>query len=96
VRAEFVPEDVHLLPKKQRENIYEWCNQVPVLGFNSSRYDLSVIKNHFVENLAETANKITVAKNGNKMMFMHTEVFRFLDIINYLGPGTNYDKWVKA
>ena len=30
------------------------------------------------------------------MMFMHTEVFRFLDIINYLGLGTNYDKWVKA
>jgi len=30
------------------------------------------------------------------MMFMYTEVFRFLDIINYLGPGTNYDKWVKA
>ena len=96
VRAEFVPEEVHLLPKKQREKIYEWCNQVPVLGFNSGRYDLNVIKKHFVENLVETANKITVAKNGNNMMFIHTKIFRFLDIINYLGPGTNCDKWVKA
>jgi len=29
-------------------------------------------------------------------MFMHTWGFRFLDIINYLGPGTSYEKWVKA
>ena len=27
---------------------------------------------------------------------MHTWGFRFLDIINYLGPGTSYEKWVKA
>jgi len=66
VQVESVPEDVHLLSKKQREKIYEWCNQVPVLGFNSGRYDLNVIKKHFVENLAETANKITVAKMGTK------------------------------
>ena len=29
-------------------------------------------------------------------MFLLTEDFRFLDIINYLGPGTSYDKWAKA
>ena len=29
-------------------------------------------------------------------MFMHNEGFRFLDIINYLGLATSYDKWVKA
>ena len=91
-----MPEDVNLLPKKQREQINEWCNQVPVLGFNSGRYDLNVIEKYLVENITEMANKITVAKNGNKIMFMHTHSFRFLDIINYLGPGTNYDKWVKA
>jgi len=34
VRAEFVPEDMHLLPKDQQQKINEWCNQVPVVGFN--------------------------------------------------------------
>ena len=29
-------------------------------------------------------------------MFLLTWGFRFLDIINYLGPGTSYEKWVKA
>lgn len=29
-------------------------------------------------------------------MFMNTPNVRFLDIINYLGPGTSHDKWTKA
>ena len=96
VREEFVPEDVQLLPRKQREQINEWCNQVPIVGFNSGSYDLNLIKKYFVERLAEKNKKIKVAKKGNKTMFMHTDGFRFLDIINYLGPATSYDKWVKA
>ena len=96
VRAEFVPEDVHLLHKAQQQKIEESCNQVPVVGFNSGRYDLNLIKNHLAQRLAETTNKVRVAKNGNKTMFLLTWGFRFLDIINYLGPGTSYEKWVKA
>ena len=69
---------MYRLPKVQREKIEEWCNQVPVVGFNSGRYDLNLIKNHFAELLADTWS------------------FRFLDIFNYLGPRTNYAKWVKA
>jgi len=60
--AEFVPEDVHLLHKAQRQKIEEWCNQVPVVGFNSGRYGLNLIKNHLAERLAETTNKVRVAK----------------------------------
>ena len=96
VRAEFMPADVNLLPKAQRQKIEEWCDQVPVTGFNSGTYDLNLIKNHFVEHLANTTGKVRVAKNGNKIMFLLTCGFRFLDIINYLGPGTSYEKWVKA
>ena len=96
VHAEFIPEDVHLLPKEQREKIREWCDQVPTLGFNSGTYDLNMIKNYFVGVLAEEEKKTRVAKKGNKVMFLLTWGFRFLNIINYLGPGTSYEKWVKA
>ena len=96
VRDEFMPADVNLLPKDQRKKIEEWCDQVPVLGFNPGTYDLNLIKNYFAERLADTTNKVRVAKNGNKIMFLLTSGFRFLDIINYLGPGTSYEKWVKA
>ena len=96
VRDEFMLADVALLPKDQRKKIEEWCDQVPVLGFNSGTYDLNLIKNYFAERLADTTNKVRVAKHGNKIMFLLTSGFRFLDIINYLGPGTSYEKWVKA
>ena len=96
VRAEFMPADVKLLPKDQRKKIEEWCDQVPVLGFNSGTYDLNLRKKYFAEKLADTTIKVRVAKNGNKIMFILTSGFRFLDIINYLAPGTSYEKWVKA
>ena len=96
VRDEFMPADVNLLPKDQRKKIEEWCDQVPVTGFNSGTYDLNLIKKYFAERLADTTNKVRVAKHGNKIMFLLTCGFRFLDIISYLGPGTSYEKWVKA
>ncbi|XP_078347123.1 uncharacterized protein LOC144632369 [Oculina patagonica] len=54
VRAKFMPKDVGLLPKAQRQKIEEWCNQVPVVGFNSGSYDLNLIKNNFADRLADT------------------------------------------
>ena len=95
-RAACVPDDVKMLPKAQRIKIEEWCAQVPVLGFNSGRYDLNLIREHFAERLSDTTGKVRVAKNGNKIMFLLTQEFRFLDIINYLGPGTSYEKWIRA
>ena len=96
VKATFMPDDVKMLTKTQRLKIEEWCNQVPVLGFNSGRYDLNLIREHFAERLSDTTGKVRVSKNGNKIMFILTNNFRFLDIINYLGPSTSYEKWVKA
>ena len=96
VRAAFMSNDVKMLTKTKRLKIEEWCDQVPVLGFNSGRYDLNLIREHFAERLSDTTGKVRVAKNGNKIMFILTKNFRFLDIMNYLGPGTSYEKWVKA
>jgi len=85
VHAEFVPEDVHLLPKEQWEKIREWCNQVPILGFNLGTYDLNLIKNYFASVLAKEEKKIRVAKKGNKVMFLlsrgarHHQLSRFRD-----------------
>ena len=40
VRQEFMPKDIHLFTRKHRNDLVEWCDQVPVLGFNCGRYDL--------------------------------------------------------
>ena len=96
VRREFMPNDIHLFTRKRLRAMTEWCDQVPVLGFNCGRYDLNLIKEHFAELLADTTSKVQVAKKANTTMFMKTDHFLFLDIINYPGPGTGYEAWVKA
>jgi len=49
IETEYLPVDNDLLPKKQQQKIRDWCAQVPVLGFNSGKYDLNLIKEYFVD-----------------------------------------------
>ena len=86
--------EVHL-PKKVK-NLWKTCvNQVPVFGFNSGRYDINMIKEYFVKNLAGISD-VNVAKKGNSYMFLSTPKFKFLDIKSYLAPGLSYAAWCRA
>ena len=85
---------VHLPGKVQ--NLWKtWVNQVPVFGFNSGRYDINMIKEFFVKDLAEISN-VKVAKKENSYMFLSLPIFKFLDIKSYLAPGFSYDAWCRA
>ena len=87
-------ERVHL-PGKVR-NLWEtWVKQVPVFGFNSGRYDINMIKEYFVKDLAEISD-VKVAKKENSYMFLSLPIFKFLDIKSYLAPGLSYDAWCRA
>ena len=67
------------------------CRRVQLRKLRSESY-----KKAIREAFGDATGKIRVAKSGNKIMFLLTKCLRFLDIINYLGPGTSYEKWVKA
>ena len=82
--------------EKKEDPIWRnWVNQVPVFGFNSGRYDINMIKEYFVKNLAIISD-VNVAKKENSYMFLSTSNFKFLDIKNYLVPGLSYDAWCRA
>ena len=83
------------IPEKQGEEIVKWFHQVPVLGFNSGHYDLKLIRQHFIPLLAKDPDTFAAEKNG-RIMFINTPKFKFLDVLNYLGPGITYEKWVKT
>ena len=83
------------LPGKVRNLWKTWVNQVPVFGFNSGRYDINMIKEYFVKNLAGISN-VNVAKKENSYMFLSLPQFKFLDIKSYLAPGLSYDAWCRA
>ena len=87
-------DSVHLPVNVQ--NLWKtWVKQVPVFGFNSGRYDINMIKEYFVKDLAEISN-VNVAKKGNSYMFLSLPNFKFLDTKNYLAPELSYDAWCRA
>ena len=90
----YMPPDLDSLSKKQQALINQWCNQVPVVGFNSGRYDLNLIRKYFISHLGQ--EDVVSAEKQGQIMFMKTPQFLFLDITNYLSPGITYDKWVKT
>ena len=71
-----------------------------MIGFNSGKYDLNLIKRYFMEEIAKADEdgvpKIFVARKENNYMFLTTEKFKFLDIRNFLAPGLSYDAWCKS
>ena len=82
-------------PYKTLENqLQVWLNQLPVVGFNSGRYDLNAIKIFFVPLLIH--NNAAVIKRQNTYMCLYTEKLKFVDICNYLASGVSYDKYLKA
>ena len=83
VKTTYMPPTGELgLSNKAHARMLEWCAEVPVVGFNSGRYDLNLIKEHFVEELADLGN-VHVGKKANTTMFIKTPTLLFLDIINY-------------
>ena len=95
VVKEFSFSDTEGIPEKQGDEIVKWFRQVPVLGFNSGHYDLKLIRQNFIPLLAQDPGTFAAEKNG-RIMFINTPKFKFLDVLNYLGPGITYEKWAKT
>ena len=71
-----------------------WLRQLPVIGFNSGKYDLNMIKRSFVPLLI--SNNAAVIKRQNTYMCLYTDELKFVDICNYLAPGVSYEKYLTA
>lgn len=56
---------------------------------------MNLIKKYFVTNISEERG-ISVAGKDGKTMLMATPEFKFLDVMNYVAPGTSYNIWVKT
>ena len=86
--------------KTLEKQLKAWLHQLPVLGFNSGRYDLNAIKKFFVpllihNNTAERASCFVI-KRQNNFMCLSTDKLKFLDMVNFLAPGVSYAKYLTA
>ena len=86
--------------KKLLDQLFSWLQQLPVIGFNSGKYDLNMIKRFFVPFVLapreDQDESCFVIKRQNTFMCFSTNKLRFLDIKNYLAPGVSYEKYLKA
>ena len=79
-----------------KEDFEKYCKQMICLGFNSSNYDLNLIKSHLAKHLnMDQANVFTVKRN-NQYACLASDTLKFLDITSYLSPGINYATFLKA
>ncbi|KAG2867354.1 hypothetical protein PC113_g2009 [Phytophthora cactorum] len=82
---------------KQRSDygkIKQQIDQVPVLGFNSGRYDINLIKNDLFAVIG-TDNIVSVIKNPSYMCIATSDM-KMLDISNYVPAGTSYSKYLST
>ena len=80
-----------------KDELLNYIRRVPVIGFNSGRYDLNLIKREFHSYFSDQdSREIKVIKRCNQYIAVYTENLLFLDIFNYLAPGYNYANYLKA
>ena len=83
--------------RRIQNNLETYMTEIPVLGYNSSKYDLNLIKSRFAECLDLAAGKKNfVVKKCNQYMCISNGEFKFLDISNLVAPGFSYDKFIKS
>lgn len=74
-----------------------YMRQVPVLGFNSAKYDLNLIKRWLAKHLNMHDDPGTfVVKKNNTYACIATESLKFLDMSQFLAAGSSYAGFLKA
>ena len=74
----------------------QWMTEMPVIGFNSAKYDVNMVKPYLVKVLMEKDLIKFVVKKSNTFMFITRKRLKFVDIRNYLAPGFDYATYLKA
>ena len=86
------------------EELDIYLSVVPVVSFNGQKYDINVMKDVLIEQLMELdpaseepgeGIRFTI-KRLNSMSCLETKSLRFVDITNFIAPGSNYAGYLKA
>ena len=78
------------------KKFHAYLSELPIVGFNSQKYDLNVLRTPLIRYLMKHDQIKFVIKRDSSMKCLKTVQLKFLDILNYLAPGFSYDSFVKA
>ena len=95
--SEIEKRSIYITVKKLISLLTSYCTQLPVLGYNSSRYDVCLVRKQlFAQNELDDDKKHFVIKKNSSYMSISTPTLKFLDASNYLAAGTSYDSFLKS
>ena len=73
-----------------QDHFERYCTVLPVLGFNSGKSEINLIKRYFLPILVEDKNiEPNVIKTVNQYVSFKFGDVQLLDILNFLGGATN-------
>jgi hypothetical protein len=74
--------------------------EVPVVGFNSAKYDANIMKMYLSGALSKydkpDEQEVTPLKTNSMYRVITSKTFKLLDVANFLAAGVSLDKWLKA
>ena len=81
-----------------KQRFEHYCLCTPVLGFNSSKYDLNLVKSKLCKHLALADPDVTsfTVKRNNSYLTIATPTLKFLDISHYIAPSYSYAQFLKS
>ena len=78
-------------------SLQKYCDQLPVIGFNSQRYDIPLIKRYLPASLQRLDSlPHFIIRKTNSYMALATKRLKFLDMVNYLAAGTSLNSFYEA
>ena len=79
-----------------QEPYERYCNVLPGFGFNSSKYDINLIKSYLLPILINERDiEPTFIKKTNQFVSSKFGDIQLLDIMNFLGGATSLDSFLK-
>jgi len=75
---------------KTTNNLIDYCSSLPIIGFNSSFYDVGLLaKDGFINNIISRDLNPFIIKDCNRYKVIKTNQFIFLDQMSYTAAGTS-------
>ena len=79
-----------------KEHFERYCKVLPVFGFNSAKYDISMIKSYLLPTLVNERDiEPTNIKKANQFVSFKFGDIQLLDIMNFLGGATSLATFLK-
>ena len=80
-----------------KQSVLRYISPLPVIGFNSGKYDIHLIRHYLMLALFEISDEnVSCIKRNNADLMSSSPNVKFLDVSSYLAPGYSYRQFLKT